>query len=88
MSESNYREIRRSRANDIPATVKRIFSYLAQYKWLLVIVFFCIIIEALTNVASSYFFTPLINDYILPLAGQKDPDLSGFIGQLVKMGCI
>ena len=88
MSESNYREIRRSRANDIPATVKRIFSYLAKYKWLLVIVFFCIIIEALTNVASSYFFTPLINDYILPLAGQKDPDLSGFIGQLVKMGCI
>ena len=88
MSESNYREIRRSRANDIPATVKRIFRYLAQYRWLLVIVFFCIIIEALTNVASSYFFTPLINDYILPLAGQKDPDLSGFIGQLVKMGCI
>ena len=88
MSETNYRQIRRSKADNIPATVKRIFSYLSAYKLQLVIVFICIIIEALTNVASSYFFTPLINDYIVPLIGQKGADLSGFINQLIFMSIV
>ncbi|MBR0473564.1 MAG: ABC transporter ATP-binding protein [Erysipelotrichaceae bacterium] len=88
MSETNYRQLRRSKADNIPATIKRIFSYLSAYKLQLVIVFICIIIEALTNVASSYFFTPLINDYIVPLIGQKGADLSGFINQLIFMSIV
>ncbi|MBQ9036101.1 MAG: ABC transporter ATP-binding protein [Erysipelotrichaceae bacterium] len=88
MSETNYRQIRRSKADNIPATIRRIFSYLSAYKLQLVVVFICIIIEALTNVASSYFFTPLINDYIVPLIGQKGADLSGFINQLIFMSVV
>ena len=88
MSETNYRQIRRSKADNIPATIKRIFSYLSVYKLQLVVVFICIIIEALTNVASSYFFTPLINDYIVPLIGQKGADLSEFINQLIFMSIV
>ena len=88
MSEPKYRQLRRSRADDIPATVARIFSYLSQFRWQLILVFVCIIVEALTNVASSAFFAPLIDDYILPLVGKSNPDLSRFIGRLVFMGCV
>ena len=79
MSEPRYRQLRRSRADDIPATVARIFSYLANFKWHLVLVLICIITESLVNVASSAFFAPLIDDYILPLVGQKNPDFTRFI---------
>ena len=65
MSEPRYRQLRRSKADDIPATVTRIFSYLKMYKWQLVFVVVCVIVEALTNVASSAFFAPLIDDYII-----------------------
>ncbi len=88
MTESNYREIRRSRADDIPATIRRILKYLGGYKLQLAIVFVCIIVESLTNVASSYFFTPLINDYIVPLIGKQGADLSGFINQLIVMSLV
>ena len=79
---------RRSRADNIPATVARIFSYLANFKWHLLLVLVCIITEALVNVASSAFFAPLIDDYILPLVGQKNPDLTRFIHRLIFMGCV
>ncbi|MBQ3384291.1 MAG: ABC transporter ATP-binding protein [Erysipelotrichaceae bacterium] len=88
MSEPRYRQLRRSRADDIPATVARIFSYLANFKWHLVLVLICIITESLVNVASSAFFAPLIDDYILPLVGQKNPDFTRFIHRLIFMGCV
>ncbi len=88
MSEPRYRQLRRSRADDIPATVARIFSYLANFKWHLVLVLVCIITESLVNVASSAFFAPLIDDYILPLVGQKNPDFTRFIHRLIFMGCV
>ena len=88
MSEPRYRQLRRSRADDIPATVARIFSYLANFKWHLLLVLVCIITESLVNVASSAFFAPLIDDYILPLVGQKNPDFTRFIHRLIFMGCV
>ena len=88
MSEPRYRQLRRSRADNIPATVARIFSYLANFKWHLLLVLVCIITEALVNVASSAFVAPLIDDYILPLVGQKNPDLTRFIHRLIFMGCV
>ena len=88
MSEPRYRQLRRSKADDIPATVARIFSYLKMYKWQLVFVVVCVIVEALTNVASSAFFAPLIDDYIIPLIGQSNPDFTRFIHRLIFMGCV
>ena len=88
MSEVKYRQLRRSAADNIPATVGRLFSYLNRYRIHLFIVVLCIIIDALVNVASSAFFTPLLDNYIVPLIGQKNPDLSGFINQLTIMGIV
>ncbi len=88
MSEKQYKIKRNARANDIPATVKRIFSYLAKYKLKLSIIFVCIVVTSLASVASSYFFTPIINNYVVPNIGNPNPDLSGFISMLWVMGII
>ena len=88
MSELKYRALRTPRANDIPKTVRRIFSYLRRYPVGITMVFICLITSALTMVASSYFFTPIIDNYVIPYIGQDNPDLSGFIRMLTLMACI
>ena len=57
-----YRQIRTARAENIPATVARIFRYLSSYKLAMVVVFVCIIIGALTNVAPH--IAPIIDDFV------------------------
>jgi len=89
MSENRrYRQIRTSRVDDIPATVARIFKYLSKYRLAMITVFVCIIIGSLTNVASSYFFAPIIDDHIVPYIGQQDSDLTQFISMLTFMSLI
>ncbi|MDO4378569.1 MAG: ABC transporter ATP-binding protein [Erysipelotrichia bacterium] len=88
MSEKHYRQLRTARAENIPATVKRIFSYLKAYKVQMVIVLICIVIGALTNVASSYFITPVIDKYVEPYIGQTNPDLTQFIRMLYILASI
>ena len=88
MSELKYRALRTPRANDIPKTVRRIFSYLNRYPVGMFLVFSCLIISALASVASSYFFTPIIDKYVIPYIGQENPDLSEFVRMLMLMGAI
>ena len=76
------------RPDDAKKTIGRILSYLGNYKYLLILVAFCIIVSALANVAGTYFLKPIINNYIVPLIGQENPDLSGFISTLLLMGAI
>ncbi len=84
-----YREIRTTRANNVWGTVKRTFSYIGEHnKWKMIIAIICIILSSLTGVASSYFFTPIINNYIVPYIGEANPDLTGFVWMLVFMGSI
>ena len=72
-----------------PKTLKRLLGYVFKdYKLRFFIVFVCIIINALAGVAGSMFLQELIDDYITPLIGQPQPDLTPLIGELIKMGCI
>ena len=89
MSERKYRAIRTARANDVPGTIKRTLSYITKrHKWAMFFIVFCLILSSLAGVASSYFFTPIINDYIVPNIGKTNPDLSGFVKMLCFMGAI
>ena len=89
MAETNYRQLRTSRANDVGGTIKRTFSYIGKhYKWRFVIAIICILLSSLAGVVSSYLFTPIINNYIEPYIGNANPDLSGFISMLVIMGSV
>ncbi|MEG0833225.1 MAG: ABC transporter ATP-binding protein [Oscillospiraceae bacterium] len=69
-------------------TIKRVLTYVAKYKITLVIVFIALLVSTLATVASSYFLKPLINDCIVPLIGQQNPDMTKFIGILGLMAII
>ncbi len=69
-------------------TLKRILGYLKPYRVQLIIVLVSVLISTGASVAGSYFLKPLINDYILPLVGQKNPDLSGLAHMLLRIGCV
>ena len=68
------------------ATLKRLFALiLIPYKGRFVIVFFCIIISALSGVAGSVFLRILIDSYITPLIGTTNPSFAPLIRALLAM---
>ncbi len=68
------------------ATLKRLFALiLIPYKGRFVIVFFCIIISALSGVAGSVFLRILIDSYITPLIGATHPSFAPLIQALLAM---
>ena len=69
-------------------TIKRLLSYIMRYKFRFILVMICIIINALTNVASSLFLQVLIDDYIVPLQQQAHPVFSGLLRAILLMGGI
>jgi len=73
---------------DAKKTLRRILSYMGEYKLQLAGVVLCIIFSAAAGVAGNYFLKPVINDYIVPFIGKKDVNLIGFIRMLCIMGTI
>ena len=67
-------------------TLMRILGYLLAYKVRLIIAAVCMVLAALCTVCGTYFLKPALNNYIVPLIGQENPDLSGFIRTLCIMG--
>ena len=66
-------------------TIGRLISYMGKFKILWVFVFLFVVIAALAEVAGAYLLKPTINDYILPLIGKENPDLSGFRQLILTM---
>ena len=69
-------------------TVKRLFSYIRQYKLRLTGVIICIIISAAATAVSSLFLRTLIDNYIMPLLQQAVPDYGGLLRMILLMGSI
>ncbi|MGN1399036.1 MAG: ABC transporter ATP-binding protein [Erysipelotrichaceae bacterium] len=88
MSEKKFRQLRTSKVNNMPATIKRIFSYMLKYKVQTILILLCIVIASLTNVASSYFITPVIDKYVEPFIGMENVDLTNFALMLVVLALI
>ncbi len=53
-----------------------------------IIVFICIIVSAQANVQASLFLQTLIDDYIIPLTTQAEPDFGPLISALIRIGLI
>lgn len=86
MAETGYRQLRTSRANDVFGTISKTFAYISKrYRFRFAAAIIFTILSSLTGVISSYLFTPIINDYIVPYIGQENPDLSGFVRMLYLM---
>jgi len=69
-------------------TLKRLLRYLLEYKLHLVIIIITIIGSSLSGVVGTYFLKPIINDYVVPLIGHENPDLSGFVGMIGIMTAV
>ena len=67
-------------------TLKRLLSYMRQYKKAMALVTVCILLSAIASAASSMFLQTLIDDYIVPLVGQDQPVFSGLIRALCTIG--
>ena len=88
MSKPRYHQLRTARANNVLGTIGRLLSYINKHhKGRFILAFICTILSSLTGVASSYFFTPIINNYIVPFIGKSNVDMSGFVKMLsIMMG--
>ena len=78
----------KSGAKDAKGTAKRLLGYLGKYKIRFTIVVCCIVFAAITTALSSLFIQSLIDDYIMPLLTQDDPDFAGLAQYILKMAGI
>lgn len=67
-------------------TLKRLLSYMRQYRSTMILVTVCILLSAVASAASSMFLQTLIDDYIVPLVGQSQPVFTGLIRALLTIG--
>lgn len=68
--------------NVLGRLLKDIFK---QYKVHLIIVFLCIIGNAIATVQGTLFMQVLIDDYIIPLMGTASPDFTGLFHALLRV---
>lgn len=69
-------------------TIKRLLSYMKEYKGKMVIVVICILFSAIASAISSLFLQSLIDDYITPLLGEYNPDFSNLLKILIIVGVV
>lgn len=70
-------------------TAKRLLKYVTgTYKVRFVIVFICILLSSIASISVSLSFKFLIDDFISPLIGQKDPNFAELYRALAVLGSI
>lgn len=75
-------------AQDAGKTIKRLLSYLKEYKFRFILVLICIILSAVANVAGSMFIQVVIDDYIAPLMLEASPVFTGLLKAILMMGFV
>ena len=66
--------------------LKRLFGYVMKYyKFHVVVVIICIFLSVICNAQGTMFMQTLIDGYIAPLLGSKNPDFSGLASAIGKV---
>ena len=78
----------RSKQKPDKQTIKRLMSYVLQYKWRFFLVLFCILLNALTSVALAMSLQVLIDDFIAPLLLKATPVFDGLLRFILLMAGI
>lgn len=68
--------------------LKRLLSYMKDYKRQLIFVTVCILLSAVASAVSALFLQSLIDDYITPLLASSAPVFSGLLKALVTVGAV
>ena len=76
------------KAKNPKKTLLRLLSYMKPYRATMILVIICILLGSLATALSSYSLDPLINNYIKPLTGQKNPDFMPLVRFLIGMGVV
>ena len=76
------------KAKNPKKTLLRLLSYMKPYRVSLILVVICILVASLATAISSYSLDPLINNYIVPLKNQENPDFAPLVKFLVGLGGI
>ena len=69
-------------------TILRLLSYMKPYRVTMVFVVICILLSSLASAISSYSLEPVIEDYIKPMSGSKNPDFAPLIKFLIGMAIV
>ena len=87
--EQNAKNKKKSSSSINFGTVKRLLKYaVGIYKVQFVIVIISIIVSSIANVMGIQFLQKLIDNYITPLMGQQNPDLSNLFMAVLGMGAM
>ena len=87
--EQNAKNKKKSSSSINFSTVKRLLKYaVGIYKVQFVIVIISIIVSSIANVMGIQFLQKLIDNYITPLMGQQNPDLSNLFMAVLGMGAM
>ena len=76
------------KVKDAKGTIKRLMTYVAQYRIRLLLVMLCIVGNSVASVMSSAFIRTLIDDHITPMVAAVSPDFNGLAWALARMACI
>lgn len=69
-------------------TLKRLFSYMKEYRRTMILVVICILLSAIASAASALFLQQLIDEYIAPLLSDENPVFTGLIHALMTIGVV
>ncbi len=69
-----------------PGTIRRLLSYMGEYRLRLIFVILCILVSAAAGAASSLFLKTLIDDHIVGLIGQVNPDFTELFRAVLTIG--
>lgn len=70
------------------ATIKRLFSYILNYKFRFFIVVIAIILSSIVSSISASAVRVLIDDYITPLIGVEEPIFTGLLYFIIALGTV
>ena len=76
------------KAKNPKQTIARLLSYLGAYKKTLIVVVICIVLNAIAQATSSASLGLLVDNYILPMLGQANPDFGPLVGFLLMLAGI
>lgn len=80
---------KKPKREDTIASLKFVSQYIIKYyKIHFIVVVACILISSLVNVRGTLFLQTLIDDYIVPFIGQKNPDMSGLMYALMTLAAL
>lgn len=81
------KEIKTGKPKNTRATIRRLFSYLNEYRFSMAIALVCVVGGTLAQLAGSYMLRPLINQYIAPLDGSRG-STAGLLRGIAVMGFV